>query len=118
MLFRKGRMNLQNWETQLRKGLLEIVILNFLRKGRSHGYEMVRMLKQIDGLEMREGNIYPILARLQSDGLVTSTTEPSQDGPPRKYFELTPQGNAALSEMNSHWDKLIASIDLIRKEKT
>lgn len=111
-------MNLQNWETQLRKGLLEIVILNFLRKGRSHGYEMVRMLKQIDGLEMREGNIYPILARLQSDGLVTSTTEPSQDGPPRKYFQLTPQGEIALSEMNAHWEKLIASIDQIRKEKS
>jgi PadR family transcriptional regulator PadR len=108
-------MNLQNWETQLRKGLLEIVILNFLRNGRSHGYEMVQKLRQIDGLEMREGNIYPILARLQSDGLVTNTTEPSQDGPPRKYFELTPQGNAALLEMNSHWDKLITSIDHIRK---
>lgn len=108
-------MDLQNWETQLRKGLLEIVILNFLRNSRSHGYEMVRMLKQIDGLEMREGNIYPILARLQNDGLVVSTTEPSQDGPPRKYFDITPQGKDALIEMNSHWDKLITSIDHIRK---
>lgn len=108
-------MNLQNWETQLRKGLLEIVILNFLRNGRSHGYEMVQMLKQIDGLEMREGNIYPILARLQTDGFVSSQTQPSQDGPPRKYFVLTTQGKKALSDMNSHWDKLISSIDRIRK---
>jgi PadR family transcriptional regulator PadR len=108
-------LNLQNWETQLRKGLLEIVILNFLRKGRSHGYEMVRMLKQIDGLEMREGNIYPILARLQADGLVTSQSEPSLDGPPRKYFELTSQGKKTLAEMNSHWDKIIESVDHIRK---
>ncbi|OHB54082.1 MAG: hypothetical protein A2Y07_03820 [Planctomycetes bacterium GWF2_50_10] len=107
-------MNLQNWETQLRKGLLEIVILNFLRKGRSHGYEMVRVLKGIEGLEMREGNIYPILSRLQSDGLVSSTTESSQDGPPRKYFELTAKGNSALAEMNAHWDKIVLSIERVR----
>ena len=107
-------MDLQNWETQLRKGLLEIVILNFLRKGRSHGYEMVRVLKGIEGLEMREGNIYPILSRLQSDGLVSSTTESSQDGPPRKYFELTAKGNSALAEMNAHWDKIVLSIERVR----
>jgi len=108
-------MNLQNWETQLRKGLLEIVILNFLRKGRSHGYEMVRMLKGIEGLEMREGNIYPILSRLQSDGLVSSNTEASQDGPPRKYFELTAKGNLVLAEMNAHWEKIILSIERVRE---
>jgi PadR family transcriptional regulator PadR len=111
----EAQMNKENWETQVRKGLLEIVILNFLRGGRSHGYEMVQMLKQIDGLEMREGNIYPILARLQSEGLVSSQTEPSPDGPPRKYFALTAQGKKALADMNSHWDKLIDGIDLIRK---
>ena len=108
-------MNLKNWKTQLRKGLLEIAILIYLRKGRSHGYEIVQMLKQIDGFEMREGNIYPILARLQSDKLVTCTAEPSRDGPPRKYFELTTNGKKTLAEMTAHWDKLVASIDRTRK---
>jgi PadR family transcriptional regulator, regulatory protein PadR len=46
---------------------------------------------------------------------VTSKIEPSQDGPPRKYFELTPQGEEAITGMNNHWDKLIASIENIRK---
>ena len=108
-------MNLNNWQTQLRKGLLEVVILNLLRHGTRHGYEMVQILKQNDGLMMREGNIYPILARLQTDGLVTSRSEPSQDGPPRKYFELTDLGAKTLEDMNAHWDQMIESIRTIRK---
>lgn len=108
-------MNLNNWQTQLRKGLLDIVILNLLRYGRCHGYEMVQSLKQIQGLKIREGNIYPILARLQIDGLVTSNSEASRDGPPRKYFELTELGQKILADMNTHWDQIIESIRHIRK---
>ena len=103
-------MNLNNWQTQLRKGLLDIVILNLLRHGERHGYEMVQSLKVIQGLKIREGNIYPILARLQTDGLVTSYSQPSQDGPPRKYFKLTELGQRTLVDMNAHWDQIIESI--------
>lgn len=108
-------MNLNNWQTQLRKGLLDIVILNLLRHGQRHGYEMVQALKQSQGLKIREGNIYPILARLQTDGLVTSNCETSQDGPPRKYFKLTKLGQKTLADMNAHWDQIIGSIQSVRK---
>ncbi|MFC1738439.1 PadR family transcriptional regulator [Planctomycetota bacterium] len=108
-------MNLDNWQTQLRKGLLDIVILNLLKHGRCHGYEMVQILKEINGLKIREGNIYPILARLQTDGLVTSDSEPSRDGPPRKYFELTKSGQKTLEDMNTHWNQIIESIQTVRK---
>lgn len=108
-------MNLENWQTQLRKGLLDIVILNLLRHGERHGYEMVQSLKVIQGLKIREGNIYPILARLQTDGLVTSYCEASRDGPPRKYFKLTDSGQKALADMNIHWDQITESIQHIRK---
>ena len=108
-------MNLNNWQTQLRKGLLDIVVLNLLRHGRCHGYEMVQTLKQIQGLKIREGNIYPILARLQTDGLVTNYSESSKDGPPRKYFKLTELGQKTLADMNAHLDRIIESIQLVRK---
>lgn len=108
-------MNLDNWQTQLRKGLLDIVILNFLQHGQCHGYEMVQTLKKIQGLKIREGNIYPILARLQTDGLVTSHTQASLDGPPRKYFKLTEMGQKILSDMNTHWAQMIESIERVRK---
>lgn len=107
-------MNLNNWRIQLRKGLLEIAVLNLLQHGRRHGYEMAQILKKTDGLALREGNIYPILARLQVDGAVTSHTEASVDGPPRKYFELTQAGLDVLADMNSHWDQIIESIEKIR----
>ena len=108
-------MNLNNWQTQLRKGLLELVILNLLRDERFHGYEMVQKLKQLGGLKIREGNIYPILARLQTDGLIKSTEKPSPDGPPRKYYELTKLGKEYLEKMNSHWETVQQNIDHIRK---
>lgn len=108
-------LDLNNWQTQLRKGLLDIVILNLLRHGERHGYEMVRTLKQSRGLIIREGNIYPILARLQTDGLVTSYSEASRDGPPRRYFELTQEGEKVLGDMNAHWDQINESIRSIRK---
>ena len=110
-------MNLDNWQIQLRKGLLDIVVLNLLRHGRRHGYEMVQTLKKIDGLNIREGNIYPILARLQTDGLVTSESETSRDGPPRKYFNITNSGREVLDNMNTHWNRIIDSIELIREGK-
>lgn len=108
-------MDLGNWQTQLRKGLLDVVVLNLLQQGAWHGYEMVQTLKQIDGLKVREGNIYPILARLQTDGLVTSSSEPSPDGPPRKSFKLSRLGQKTLAEMNAHWDQLTESIERIRR---
>ena len=52
---------------------------------------------------------------LQTDGLVASHSEPSQDGPPRRYFELTELGKKALVDMNAHWDQVIESIRDIRK---
>ena len=107
-------VNLDNWRVQLRKGLLEIVVLNLLRHGQRHGYEMVQALGRMQGLTMRQGNIYPVLARLQTDGLVTSHAEASPDGPPRRYFKLTEAGRDMLADMNLHWDQIIESIQNVR----
>ena len=108
-------MNLNNWQTQLRKGLLELVVLNLLQDTPRHGYEMVQALKKLQGFKIREGNIYPILARLQTDGAIKSKTMPSRDGPPRKYFELTDSGKNNLKQMNGHWDSVADSIKGVRK---
>ncbi len=110
-------MKFDNWQTQLRKGMLDIVVLNYLANGACHGYEMVQSLKSVAGLTIREGNIYPILSRLQSDGLVKVRKGVSSDGPPRKYFELTENGKEILFKMNEHWDSIIDSVEQIRKGK-
>ena len=108
-------MYVDNWQTQLRKGVLDIVILNLLSHGPSHGYEMVQRLRRIEGLEIREGNVYPILTRLEQEELVEGYKQTSKDGPPRKYFKLTQAGAQTLLDMNRHWEQMITSIEKVRK---
>lgn len=109
-------VDISKWQSQLRKGILEMVILNLLQFGKCHGYEMVQNLKKIEGLQMREGNIYPILARLEMEALLTSSKQRSVEGPPRKYYEITGLGLSTITEMNRHWDQMSESILNIREE--
>jgi PadR family transcriptional regulator PadR len=108
-------LSLDNWQAQLRKGLLDIAVLNLLNHNQLHGYEMVQTLKRSHGLRIHEGNIYPILARLKADGLVTTYTKASPEGPPRKYFRLTELGRKTLADMNTHWDQIIQTLGRFRK---
>lgn len=104
-------MNFENWTIQLRKGLLELVVLRLLSSGRYYGYEMVKTLKTIKGFSIREGNIYPILARLKTDRLVTIKKEDSPDGPIRNSYEITEMGKKMLIRMNDHWKEITNTID-------
>jgi PadR family transcriptional regulator len=105
-----------NWTTQLRKGVLELCILNVVGRARVYGYDIVRQLRDIDALVVREGTIYPILSRLKRDGLVKTSLEESSEGPARKYYELTKRGEQLLAEMNAYWDVLTLGIDGLKKE--
>jgi len=108
---------LNNWKTQLRKGFLDLCILNFLAARPFYGYDLVQELKKIDGASIREGIIYPILARLQDGGLVQSETRPSDSGPPRKYYWATQEGRQTLNEMNAHWRLMTAAMERAVKSK-
>lgn len=105
-----------NWTTQLRKGLLELCILNVIGHQRVYGYDVVKRLRDIDALVVGEGTIYPILSRLKRDGLVKTSLEESPAGPARKYYELTKRGEQLLAHMNAYWDVLTNGIDTLRKE--
>ena len=102
------------WTTQLRKGALELAILNALNGDRLYGYDIVRLLRGYDGLMIADGTVYPILSRLKADGRVRATIEDSPDGPPRKYYELTKSGREALEEMNDAWESLVTSVEGLR----
>ena len=103
----------ENWITQVRKGVLELCVLNALRPGTRYGYDIVRSLRPVDGLVVREGTVYPILSRLKREGLLRTTIEESSEGPPRKYYALTRAGKARLGEMNAYWDRLTDSIETL-----
>src|SRR6476469_6519067 len=94
---------LDNWTTQMRKGLLELCVLAALRARRMYGYDIVKHLSVVDGLVMGEGTVYPILSRFKKEGLVETTLAESPDGPARKYYQLTARGRMALATMQRSW---------------
>jgi PadR family transcriptional regulator PadR len=106
----------ENWTTQLRKGVLELCILNSLSGRRRYGYEIVRTLSEVESLVVGEGTIYPILNRFKREALVRTTIEESPDGPARKYYELTDKGRKQLRWMNEQWEQLLRGIQNLRKE--
>ncbi|MHC4121337.1 MAG: PadR family transcriptional regulator [Planctomycetota bacterium] len=104
-----------NWTNQLRKGMLELCILNDIRNRKMYGYEIVRRLRQIDGLIISEGAIYPILSRLKRQGFVETSIRESAEGPARKYYELTERGREMVSRMNAYWQAISGATDSIEK---
>ena len=104
-----------NWTTQLRKGLLELCVLNILSDRRLHGYDIVKTLGAIEDLVISEGTVYPILSRLKHEGFVTTSIEESSGGPARKYYELTGAGRRQLDWMNGYWERLNEAMTGLRK---
>ncbi len=107
--------SLENWNVQVRKGVLELCILNALRGQRLYGYDIVKRLRVVDGLVIGEGTIYPILSRFRAQGLVAVELEESSGGPARKYYKLTARGDAVLARMNAAWDLIEAGVKGLRK---
>ena len=105
-----------NWSTQLRKGMLELCILNAIKGKNLYGYDIVRTLRNIPGLVISEGTIYPILSRLKREGFVQTTIKESTEGPPRKYYELTEKGRQILNNMNDYWVDIRSGTDSLKEE--
>jgi PadR family transcriptional regulator len=99
--------------SQLRRGTVEYCVLALLRGGERYGFELVRELSDVDGLVTSEGTIYPLLTRLRKDQLVTTFWRESEAGPPRRYYELTPAGEAALTDFTKEWSRFRDSVNAI-----
>ena len=109
---------MRGWVTQLRKGLVELMVLHVLRRGESYGYEIVQALRQIEALAVSESTVYPILARLRADKYLKVREEPSAaGGPPRRVFGLTAPGRVRLAEMRAHLAELDDALDQLRQPK-
>jgi PadR family transcriptional regulator PadR len=109
-------VDIDNWTTQLRKGLLELCIVNLLAKGELYGYDLVKQLAQIRGLVVTEGTIYPLLSRLRKMGIVTTRLVESPSGPARRYYVLTPNGKRLRATMNTYWGELMRGIEELLEE--
>lgn len=99
------------WISQLRKGLVELLVLAALRQREAYGYELLQRLARLEGLTLTESTLYPVLARLAEERHVAVRQEPSPAGPPRRYYRLTASGRARLGEMVAHWRQVNGSIE-------
>ena len=95
-----------NWTVQVRKGLLDLCILNALSDRERYGYDLVKTLLDIPGLGVTEGTLYPLLSRLRVQGLISARLEESSEGPARKYYALTKDGRKIMSAMNAYLETL------------
>ena len=95
--------------TQFKKGVLELCVLALLDRKDCYGYEMVDEISKM--ISISEGTIYPLLKRLKKEELVTSYLKESQDGPPRKYYQLTNLGKERKEEMVAEWDEFSKGVN-------
>ena len=101
-------MNL--WDTQLRKGLVELAVLATIARRETYGYRIVEELGKLEGLEFTESTVYPILTRLARDGFLAIRTEPSPAGPMRRYYRLTTDGERRFRRMAESWKTISHSL--------
>ena len=102
----------ENSKSQMRKGILEYCILSIINKQEVYTSDILEALRQADLLVV-EGTLYPLLSRLKNNGLLKYRWQESTDGPPRKYFTLTDEGQEMLAALNQEWSIVSKAITKI-----
>ena len=99
--------------TQLLRGVLDLCLLAVMDEGPAYGYEMTKRLGARGLSIVGEGSIYPLLGRLERDGLVDTHRAASNGGPPRKYYRLSSQGQRALTSGVAEWERTRDAVDAV-----
>lgn len=105
-------------ESQLRKGVLELVVLAALNRQPTYGGALLDILEQSLGSEVSSGTLYPLLTRLRKAGMLATHWEESPAGPPRKVYRLTERGSARFAELNDEWHTLVEAVSTTLKGTT
>lgn len=106
-------MNISNAKSQMRKGMLEYCILLLLHRKAAYANDIITQLKDVNMIVV-EGTLYPLLSRLKNDGLLQYEWQESTQGPPRKYYALTAEGEVYLSELNQAWNEINSCITRLK----
>jgi PadR family transcriptional regulator PadR len=106
-------MNIDNAKSQMRKGMLEYCVLLLLRQRPSYASDIILQLKAARLLVV-EGTLYPLLARLKNDGLLSYVWQESTQGPPRKYYALTEMGEQFLSGLDAAWNEISLTVNHLK----
>lgn len=103
----------ENLKLELRRGCLTLAVLTQLRSER-YGYTLRKALAD-DGLEIDEGTLYPLLRRLESQGLLVSQWR-EEDKRNKRFYRLSPAGEQILEQLLNEWQSINASLSRIMQE--
>jgi PadR family transcriptional regulator PadR len=104
-------MKIDNMKAQMRKGVLDMCILNLLSSEAMYTSDIIDRLKDSQ-LVVVEGTLYPLLTRLKNSGFLEYYWMESNSGPPRKYFKITPVGLAFLQDLKESWMQINEAVNL------
>jgi DNA-binding PadR family transcriptional regulator len=108
MVSTKGRKTASSFVTELRRGAIVLCVLSDLQQER-YGYSLKQQLAQ-SGLVVHEGTLYPLLRRLEAQGLLESRWQ-AGEGQPRRYYCTSARGRELLRELTGEWTALVAAVD-------
>ena len=111
--YKQNGMNIENAKSQMRKGMLEYCVLLLLKHRPSYASDIIQQLKNAELLVV-EGTLYPLLTRLKNDGLLQYQWQESTQGPPRKYYALSKEGEQFLEGLDSSWMELSNTINYLK----
>ncbi len=103
-------METRDWKSQLRRGVLELRIMQLLNFKPNYGYEIVSKLESFGPLASGENTVYPLLRRLKAEGTLETFTKASPTGPPRQYYRLTDQGRRKLTDLANEWEAVVRAM--------
>lgn len=101
------------YERQMKKGALDMLVLKLLSGEAKYGYQIIQELREKSGetFLLKDGTLYPILYRLEDDGLIAGKwSEAEGKQPARKYYVITDAGRSALSEIQAVWERITRGI--------
>ena len=105
-------MNIENTQSQMRKGVLEFCILSIIKRGEAYPSDIIEEMKKAN-LNLLEGTLYPLLTRLKNADLLSYRWVESSGGPPRKYFSLTERGAAFYKDLDSTWRQMADGVERV-----
>lgn len=107
------------YEKQMKKGVLDMLVLKLLWSEAKYGYQIIQELreKSDDAFLLKDGTLYPVLYRLEDDGLVAGSWSKAKGRQtPRKYYQITGEGQQALEEIETVWNRIADGITKIMEE--
>ena len=107
-------MKVENVQSQMRKGMLEYCILLILQKKPAYATDIITTLQKAHMIVI-EGTLYPLLTRLKNMNLLCYEWVESTQGPPRKYYALTTEGEKFLKELGSAWQEIANTINHLKQ---